>query len=107
LDDVAPVLERGELLGRVRRRTARVVGNNLNYVKAIRARLGLSQGAFAARFRLSLRTVQDWEQGRYEPDQIARNYLAVVAAHPERVSKTVLDMQAGRAAGSRPRRKRA
>lgn len=33
-------------------------------VKAIRERLGLSQSQFAERFDFSVRTVQEWEQGR-------------------------------------------
>lgn len=38
-------------------------------VRAIRAGLGLTQDEFARVFQLSLATVRDWEQGRYQPDQ--------------------------------------
>ena len=36
-------------------------------VKELRAKTGLSQSKFAARFELPVRTLQDWEQGRFNP----------------------------------------
>jgi putative transcriptional regulator len=42
---------------------------------ALRKRLGLGQAEFARQFMLDLRTLQDWEQGRREPEGIARIYL--------------------------------
>lgn len=35
-------------------------------IKAMRAETGLSQGKFAALFNIPVRTLQDWEQGRYK-----------------------------------------
>ena len=43
--------------------------------KAIRKALSLTQREFATTFQLSLATVRDWEQGRYQPDQAARTLL--------------------------------
>jgi putative transcriptional regulator len=54
-------------------------------VKAIRERLELSQAEFSKRFRLSLRTVQDWEQGRFEPDQASRTLLVLIEKIPREV----------------------
>jgi putative transcriptional regulator len=54
-------------------------------VKRVRARLGLSQSQFAARFRIPLRTLQDWEQKRYAPDQTAATYLHVIERDPQAV----------------------
>jgi putative transcriptional regulator len=54
--------------------------------KIIRRALGLSQEDFAARFRIPLGTLRDWEQGRVEPDQSARAYLTVIARAPDVVS---------------------
>ena len=54
-------------------------------VRAIRRRLQLSQRAFALKFGFSPRTVQEWEQGRAQPDRSARLLLAMIA----RASKTV------------------
>jgi len=44
-------------------------------VQALRRKLGLSQSEFAARFGFSVRTVQEWEQGRALPDRPARILL--------------------------------
>jgi putative transcriptional regulator len=52
-------------------------------VKIIRRALGLTQEEFAARYRIPLGTLRDWEQGRSEPDQPARAYLRVIAAEPD------------------------
>ena len=57
-------------------------------VKAVRRRLGLSQAAFAARFGVNLRTVQDWEQGRRRPEGPARLLLAVIDRDPDVVPPT-------------------
>jgi len=48
-------------------------------VKTLRRALGLTQQEFAARYRIPLGTLRDWEQGRAEPDQPARAYLMVIA----------------------------
>lgn len=58
-------------------------------VKAIRAATGLSQGKFAARFRIPVGTLRDWEQGRKQPDTTARAYLRVIARHPEMVARSL------------------
>jgi putative transcriptional regulator len=54
-------------------------------VKIIRRALKLSQEEFAARFRIPLGTLRDWEQGRKEPDAAARAYLHVIARNPQAV----------------------
>ena len=51
----------------------------------MRARLGLSQASFAAKFGFQTATVRNWEQGRTRPDGAARILLAVIACHPEAV----------------------
>jgi putative transcriptional regulator len=58
-------------------------------VKTIRRSLGLTQSEFAKRFRLSQRTVQQWEQGRSKPDQPARNLLRVIELAPQVVARAV------------------
>ncbi|MGA7354238.1 MAG: helix-turn-helix domain-containing protein [Candidatus Cybelea sp.] len=52
-------------------------------VKALREGMGLTQAAFASRFRLSQRTVQQWEQGRALPDTPARILLKAIERAPE------------------------
>lgn len=56
-----------------------------------RKRLGLSQAAFARRFQLNLRTLQDWEQGRRAPEEIARAYLRVIERNPDVVAAALED----------------
>lgn len=48
-----------------------------------RAKVGLSQSAFAALLGVSTRTLQDWEQGRRQPTGAAQTLLRVAALHPE------------------------
>jgi putative transcriptional regulator len=52
-------------------------------VAAIREKYGLSQGKFAALLGISVRTLQNWEQGHRRPRGPARVLLHVAAQHPE------------------------
>ena len=54
-------------------------------VKVMRRALKLTQEEFAARSRIPLGTLRDWEQGKTEPDQAARAYLRVIAHNPKAV----------------------
>ena len=49
----------------------------------IRAKLKLSQTAFAGLMGVSLRTVQDWEQGRRKPSGPAGALLRIAEQKPE------------------------
>jgi len=51
----------------------------------VEARLisGLSQTSFAALLGVSVRTLQDWEQGRREPSGAAKTLIEVARLHPE------------------------
>ncbi len=51
--------------------------------KDIRAQMKLSQSAFAGLMGVSLRTVQDWEQGRREPSGPAKTLLRIIEQYPE------------------------
>jgi len=55
-------------------------------VKKLRERLGLTQEAFAAAYRIPIGTLRDWEQCRKRPDAPARAYLTVIARNPEAVA---------------------
>ena len=65
-------LKRGEV--------GRVV--NVPSVAAIRERTGLSQTQFAVLLGVSVRTLQEWEQGRRAPSGAARTLLLVAAKNP-------------------------
>lgn len=58
-------------------------------LKAIRRKLRLSQEAFARRFGFSVRTVQQWEQGRAVPDRPARILLRVIEQSPRAVERAL------------------
>ena len=51
--------------------------------KVIRAKLNLSQSAFAGLLGVSMRTLQDWEQGRRSPQGPAIALLRIAEQHPE------------------------
>ena len=57
-------------------------------VKAIRAKTKLSQVNFAAKLRVPVATLRDWEQHRRSPDAPARTLLGMVDADP----KAALDL---------------
>lgn len=52
-------------------------------VARLRARFNLSQAKFAALLGISVDTLQNWEQGRREPEGPAKVLLRVAAAHPD------------------------
>ncbi len=50
--------------------------------KIIREQLAISQSAFAALMGVSVRTIQDWEQGRRTPSGPAKSLLRIAEQHP-------------------------
>lgn len=59
-------------------------------VKLIRGKLGLSQRQFAEQYGFSVRTVQEWEQGRAVPQGAARNFLVVLDREPGAVARALM-----------------
>jgi putative transcriptional regulator len=57
--------------------------------RTLRRALGLTQEEFAARYRIPIGTLRDWEQGRSEPDQPTRAYLTIIARDPEGVRRAL------------------
>jgi len=55
---------------------------NVPDVAATRQRTGLSQARFAELLGVSVRTLQDWEQGRRAPSRAARTLLLIAAKNP-------------------------
>lgn len=64
-------------------RAADLVRTGVLDVAALRARFRLSQVKFAALLGISVNTLQNWEQGRRQPEGAARVLLRVAAAHPD------------------------
>ena len=85
---VASVREGGAIL-----RDSRSAGRTFEFeepdVVAIRDEYGLSQAKFAALLGISVRTLQNWEQGRRRPHGTARVLLRVAARHPQAVLDVV------------------
>ncbi|MDR2710492.1 MAG: helix-turn-helix domain-containing protein [Burkholderiales bacterium] len=58
-------------------------------VKAARDRVGLSQNEFARLMRVSVKTLQNWEQHRRNPTGPATALLKIVLAEPTAVLKAL------------------
>src|SRR5258708_1841274 len=56
-------------------------------IRSIRRRQRLSQSAFARKYGFSARTIQEWEQGRAQPDRPARLLLAMIDRAPKTVDR--------------------
>jgi len=61
---------------------------NVPEIASVRESLGLSQAKFAELLGVSVRTLQDWEQGRRAPSGAARTLLLIAARSP----KALLDV---------------
>ncbi|WP_414041174.1 helix-turn-helix domain-containing protein [Acidithiobacillus sp. M4-SHS-6] len=76
-----------ELLESVRQMKAgkRAAVHRLAVPQIVQARMdsGLSQAQFAALMGVSVRTLQEWEQGRRNPSGAANTLLRIAARHPE------------------------
>jgi putative transcriptional regulator len=55
-------------------------------VRLIRARFGKSQTEFANMIGVSVATLQNWEQGRRQPQGPARALLKIAAVNPKAVT---------------------
>jgi len=63
-----------------RGKTGRIL--NVPPVSDIREKTGLSQSRFATLLGVSVRTLQDWEQGRRMPSGAARTLLLIAHKNP-------------------------
>lgn len=76
-----------ELLQSVREmkagRRGRVRKIKVSPIVAARTKAGLSQAQFAQLLGVSVRTLQDWEQGRREPSGAAKTLIRIAANRPE------------------------
>lgn len=62
-------------------------------VRLVRAKMGLSQSEFAARLNISIRTLQEWEQGTRKPSGAAVALLDIAYHHPKIFMRRDLDNQ--------------
>jgi putative transcriptional regulator len=69
--------------------TGKTTAVEVTPVAEARLRAGLSQKEFAALLGVSLRTLQEWEQGRRQPSGAARSLIMIAIRYPE-ILKEVL-----------------
>lgn len=58
-------------------------------VQRIRKKLKMTQTGFADYFGVSVRTVQEWEQGRRIPSGVSKNFLCVIDQEPDAVHRAL------------------
>ena len=64
---------------------ARTTAVALTAAADARAKVGVTQSEFATLLGVSVRTLQDWEQGRREPSGAAKTLLRIAASTPEAI----------------------
>jgi len=83
-DLIGSVKEVGEI-----KRVEKLVSREFNFaepdVKAIREQVGFSQSKFSGLIGVSVRTLQNWEQGHRHPTGPAKVLLKLVQSNPESV----------------------
>ncbi len=87
-DDELDVFETGRDLGEDLLESIRQMNAGLGTVVyspiiAARQNAGLSQAQFAELLGVSVRTLQEWEQGRRQPSGAAKTLLKLAQRHPE------------------------
>ena len=78
-----------DLLASVRQmktgKAARVTAVEVSAATEARNRVGMSQSEFAKLLGVSVRTLQDWEQGRRQPSGAAKTLPRIASQNPEAV----------------------
>jgi putative transcriptional regulator len=74
-----------ESIRQAKRGEGRVTKVAVTAATEARMKLGVSQSAFAQLLGVSVRTLQEWEQGRREPSGAARTLLRIALKSPEAI----------------------
>jgi putative transcriptional regulator len=74
-----------ESISQAKRGEGRVTKVAVTAATEARMKLGVSQSAFAKLLGVSVRTLQEWEQGRREPSGAARTLLRIALRSPEAI----------------------
>jgi putative transcriptional regulator len=83
--DTAPFFSEAEFAAAARR----IEAADVEDVRQIRERLGLSQAGFAAKYGFSVETIRQYEQGKRIPMGPVRTLLRVIAAEPDAVTRAL------------------
>lgn len=81
---VASVKEAGEIKSG-RKTPSRVFEIKPPEIKTVREKLNVSQNEFALMIGVSVRTLQNWEQGRRKPEGPAKALLRIASKNPSAV----------------------
>ena len=91
-DELVSSVREGAAILREERQPARSFEMEPVAIKEVREQFDLSQSQFAALLGVSVKTLQNWEQGRRRPDGAAQVLLQVAARHPEAVLEVARSM---------------
>lgn len=64
------------------------MSNISNRLKKLRLNMGLSQKEFADKYKINIRTLQDWELGRHEPPPYAFYLITRIIELEQRAGDT-------------------
>jgi putative transcriptional regulator len=81
---VASIKEAGDIKAR-RKAPSRVFEIKPPEIKTVRENLNVSQNEFALMIGVSVRTLQNWEQGRRKPEGPAKALLRIASRNPSAV----------------------
>jgi putative transcriptional regulator len=81
---VSSIKEAGEIKSGLRRRS-RIYEIKPPDIKEVREKLNVSQNEFAIMIGVSVRTLQNWEQGRRTPEGPAKALLRIASRNPQAV----------------------
>jgi putative transcriptional regulator len=82
-DDLVQSLKEAKAIAAGKAKASRRFKVESTDVKAIREGVGLTQDEFAKLMRVSIKTLQNWEQHRRQPTGPAAALLKIVATSPE------------------------
>ena len=88
-DDLVQSLKEAKAIAQGEAQASRRVELTPPDVKAVREQIGLSQSEFARLMRVSVKTLQNWEQRRRNPTGPAAALLKIVSSAPEVAMKTL------------------
>jgi putative transcriptional regulator len=81
---VASIKEAGDIESG-RKRPSRVFEIKAPEIRTVREKLNVSQTEFALMIGVSVRTLQNWEQGRRKPEGPAKALLRIASRNPSAV----------------------
>jgi len=88
-DDLLQSLSEAKEIAQGKRKTSRRIQIEQPDPKAVREQIGLSQSEFARLMRVSIKTLQNWEQHRRNPTGPAAALLKIVSNAPEVALKSL------------------